>query len=77
MNPFYRCTISFGTIGTLFVSALDSKVDTPPSQAVGHMMSVATSTMGSSAMPVTLVANTIDDGVYDTWLGRRRGDDRF
>jgi hypothetical protein len=38
------------------------------------MISVAGTSTSSAAVSVFFVANTIDDGLYDTSFGRRRGD---
>jgi hypothetical protein len=73
MNPFYRPAVGLTVIGGLFVAGVDSKVDTPPSHAFGQMISLTASST-SSTMVYTFVANTIDEGFYDTWTGRRPRD---
>lgn len=39
MNPYYRVTITLGTVATLVVSAYDKNTGTPPRWVVSNLLS--------------------------------------
>jgi hypothetical protein len=70
MNPFFFPALCAATFANLVVNAYDQgKTDTPPTNAVGHMVLASVASSTATVVVSTVVVHSILDAVYQTCRG--------
>ena len=69
LNPIFLPALALGAVANLAVNAADNgKTDTVPANPFGQMVTAAVASTSAGVIVSTVVAHTILENVYETWI---------